>query len=99
LHSLAGAAGGYVLGNLLGGVLGLTGLGALVAFGWATHLLADACTAHGVPLLWPLGCGRVKLPPGIATGSGMEAVGLAPALGGLLVYAAGGRLLPAAGLT
>src|SRR5215216_6550969 len=33
-HSLLGVCLGYVVGNLLGGLLGLTDLGALAAFGW-----------------------------------------------------------------
>ncbi|MDP8925269.1 MAG: metal-dependent hydrolase [Chloroflexota bacterium] len=92
LHSLAGAALGYFLGDLLGGLLGLTGLGALIVFGWAAHLLTDAWTVRGVPLFWPLSTGRVTLPPWISTGGRMEAVMLVIALCGLFLYAIGGPL-------
>jgi membrane-bound metal-dependent hydrolase YbcI (DUF457 family) len=97
-HSLLGVALGFFLGDLLGGLLGLTGLGGLVAFGWAVHLLTDAWTVQGVPLFWPLSPGHVKLPPRMSTGSWLEAVVLALALSGLFVYAAGEQLLHAAGL-
>jgi hypothetical protein len=53
---------------------------------------------YGVPLFWPLSARNVKLPPWISTGGRMEAVVLALALGGLLVYAGGGQALDAAGL-
>jgi membrane-bound metal-dependent hydrolase YbcI (DUF457 family) len=96
-HSLLGVGVGYVLGNLLGSLLGLTDLGALVAFGWAVHLLTDAWTVHGVPLFWPLSPGHVKLPPWISTGSWKEAVLLTAALIGLFLYA-GGQVLDAAGI-
>ena len=86
-HSLVAAVLAYLLGNLLGGLVGLTGLGALLAFGWAVHLLTDAWTVHGVPLFWPLSVARVRLPPWISTGSVMEAVVLVLALGLLAGYA------------
>jgi membrane-bound metal-dependent hydrolase YbcI (DUF457 family) len=99
-HGLAGVGLGYVLGDLLGGLTGLGGVGALVAFGWAIHLLTDAWTVHGVPLFWPLSPVHVKLPPWILTGSRLEAVWLVVVLGLLLLYAvdpgpvAGGVLSP-----
>jgi membrane-bound metal-dependent hydrolase YbcI (DUF457 family) len=86
-HSLLGLGLGYLLDDLLGGLLGLTGLGSLVAFGWAVHLLTDAWTAHGVPLFWPLSPAHVKLPPWISTGSRLEAVWLIVVLTVLLLYA------------
>lgn len=89
-HSLLGVAFGFAVGDLLGALLGVTGLGALVAFGWAAHLLTDAWTVRGVPLLWPLVTAHVKLPPWIVTGSWMEAVVLTLALAGLFLYAIGG---------
>jgi membrane-bound metal-dependent hydrolase YbcI (DUF457 family) len=98
-HSLLGVALGFFLGDLLGGLLGLTGLGALVAFGWAAHLLTDAWTVRGVPLFWPLIPGRVRLPPWISTGSWMEAVVLVLALGALFLWTVGGPGLHAGGLT
>ena len=91
-HSLPGVALGFVMGDLLGTLLGLTGLGALVAFGWSAHLLTDAVTVRGVPLFWPLLPVHVKLPPWIVTGSTMEAVVLILTLAGLFLYASGGPL-------
>jgi membrane-bound metal-dependent hydrolase YbcI (DUF457 family) len=88
-HSLLGVALGYVVGEALGALAGVTGLGGLVAFGWAVHLLTDAWTVHGVPLFWPLSSANVKLPPWISTGSWKEAVLLALALSGLALYASG----------
>ena len=75
LHSALAAAVAGVVAELLGERLGVTGLGALVAFGWAAHILADALTERGVPLLWPLWRKRLRLPfgLGITTGSGAEA--------------------------
>ena len=98
-HSLLGAAFGYVVGELLGALIGLTGLGALVAFGWAVHLLTDAWTVRGVPLFWPFTTAHVKLPPWLSTGSWLEAVVLALALAGLFFYATSGPAPPVAGLT
>lgn len=86
-HSLLAAALAYLLADLLGGLAGLTGLGALVAFGWAAHLLTDAWTVHGVPLFWPLSTARVRLPPRLSTGSFMEAVMLVLTLAALAAYA------------
>ena len=96
-HSLLGVGLGFVAGDLLGTLLGLTGLGALVAYGWAAHLLTDAVTVRGVPLFWPLLPVHVKLPPWIVTGSPMEAVVLVLVLAGLFLYASGGLLPRAAG--
>lgn len=90
-HSLVGVALGFLTGELLGGALGLSGLGALVAFGWAVHLLTDAWTVRGVPLFWPLLATQVKLPPRLVTGSRAEELVLVLALIGLLFYATGGQ--------
>ena len=98
-HSLLGVALGFFLGELLGGLFGLTGLGALVAFGWAVHLLSDAWTVQGVPLFWPVVPGRVKLPPWISTGSWMEAVVLVITLGVLFLWSVGSPSGHALGLT
>ncbi len=89
-HSLLGIAAGFFLGDLVGALLGLTGLGGLVAFGWAVHLLTDAWTVRGVPLFWPVTVAHVKLPPWLSTGSWLEAVVLILALAGLFLYASGG---------
>lgn len=91
-HSLVGIALGFLVGELVGETLGLTGLGGLVAFGWAVHLLTDAWTVRGVPLLWPLPIGPLKLPPWISTGSWAEHLVLTLALVGLLFYATAGQV-------
>jgi membrane-bound metal-dependent hydrolase YbcI (DUF457 family) len=88
-HSLLAAVLAYLVGELLGGLIGVTGLGALIAFGWTVHLLTDAWTVHGVPLFWPLSVARVRLPPWISTGTAMEAVVLVLALAALSAYALG----------
>ena len=96
-HSLLGIAVGFFLGELVGALLDLTGLGALVAFGWAVHLFTDAWTVRGVPLFWPVTTAHVKLPPWLTTGSRLEAVVLFLALAGLFLYATGGPAPPRAG--
>jgi len=88
-HSLLGLIAAYLLGNLLGGLLGVTGLGALIGFGWGVHLFTDAWTKHGIPLFWPLHVGRVRLPPWMTTGTTLEAVMLVVTLGALAAYAVG----------
>lgn len=53
-----------------------------MGYGWAAHVLADAVTDRGVPLLWPLWRRRVRLPYGLGPATGgvgealMVAVGL-----------------------
>jgi inner membrane protein len=76
LHSPMAALLAGVLATLLGARLGVTGLGLLVGYGWAAHVLADAVTDRGVPLLWPLRRRRVRRPRGLgpATGGTGEAV-------------------------
>lgn len=86
-HSALAAVLSYLLGDLVGGLLGVSGLGSLVAFGWVIHLLTDAWTVHGVPLLWPLSSRRLRLPPWMSTGSAMEAVVLGISLMLLFAYA------------
>lgn len=86
-HSILAAILAYILGDMAGSFVGLTGLGALLAFGWTVHLLTDAWTLHGVPLFWPLTTGRVRLPPRLSTGSWLEAVVLVISLGLLTAYA------------
>jgi membrane-bound metal-dependent hydrolase YbcI (DUF457 family) len=70
LHSVlaALAAGGHAA--LLGARLGVTGLGPLVGYGWAAHVLADALTDRGVPLFWPVWRRRVRLPWGLGPATG-----------------------------
>ena len=76
LHSALAALAAGVLGALLGQALGIGNLGWLVAYGWAAHLLADAVTEGGVPLLWPVWRRRLRLPLrlGLKTGGAGEAL-------------------------
>jgi inner membrane protein len=76
LHSALAALLVGALGELLGRWLGVSGVGLLVGYGWAAHVLADALTDRGVPLLWPLWRRRVRPPRGLgpATGGPGEAV-------------------------
>lgn len=49
----------------------------VMAGGYASHLLLDACTRSGVPLAWPLTWASVRLLPGplqVRTGSWRESV-------------------------
>ena len=86
-HSILAAMLAYVVGDMAGSLVGLTGLGALLAFGWTVHLITDAWTVHGVPLFWPVTTARVRLPPRLSTGTWMEAVVLVISLGLLAAYA------------
>jgi inner membrane protein len=70
LHSPLAALAVGVLAALLGARLGVSGLGQLVGYGWAAHVLADALTDRGVPLLWPLWRRRVRLPWGLGPATG-----------------------------
>jgi inner membrane protein len=70
LHSALAAVAAGVLAALLGQRLGLAGLGLLVGYGWASHVLADALTDRGVPLLWPLRRRRVRPPWGLGPATG-----------------------------
>jgi inner membrane protein len=98
LHSLLAVAVAFLIGSSLGSALGVAGLGALVAFGWAAHLATDAWTRQGIPLFWPLSRAHVALPPRLSTGSWVETLVLALSLAGLALYAGGGSALHAAGL-
>src|SRR5579884_1364846 len=71
LHSLPALLLVWWLGTQLGALVGLPGLAGLLAFGWGAHLLLDAATAGGVPLLWPLPL-KLRLPPGLPTGGLVE---------------------------
>lgn len=76
LHSAVAALVAGVLGELPGERFGGGGLGLLVGYGWVAHVLADAVTDRGMPLLWPLWRRRVRLLYGLgpATGGVGEAV-------------------------
>jgi membrane-bound metal-dependent hydrolase YbcI (DUF457 family) len=70
LHSVPAALLAGVLAALLGARLGVTGLGLLVGYGWAAHVLADAFTDRVVPVLWPLWRRRGRLPWGLGPATG-----------------------------
>lgn len=74
LHSALAVVAAFVAGELLGAHFGLHGAGAVVAYGWASHVLTDACTIRGVPLFWPLRRRHLCLPPKLATGGLIEAL-------------------------
>lgn len=80
LHSLTALLIVWQVGGVGGALIGLPGLGGFLAFGWGAHLLIDAMSAGGVPVLWPLPL-RLRLPPGVATGGFFEQVLLLGALG------------------
>jgi inner membrane protein len=88
LHSLAAVLLVFVLGEAAGAGAGTTNVGAALAFGWASHLLLDALTPAGVPLLWPLPA-RLRLPPGVTTGGLLEQVVVALGLLLCLAWASG----------
>jgi inner membrane protein len=73
LHSLLAVVVVWQAARWVEGPLGIPGLAGLVAFGWGVHLLLDAATAGGIPLLWPLPL-RLRLPPGVATRGALEGV-------------------------
>jgi membrane-bound metal-dependent hydrolase YbcI (DUF457 family) len=79
LHSLLAVVACWWVGALLGDALGISGLGGTIAFGWGAHVVIDACTRGGVPLLWPLPT-RLRLPPGLVTGTLLEHLLVAAAL-------------------
>jgi membrane-bound metal-dependent hydrolase YbcI (DUF457 family) len=73
---LSCAAGAYVL--VAGGAT-IAWLGPAAAIGCLAHLLGDALTERGVPLLWPLAARRFRV-GAIDTGSQVERLVVAPAL-------------------
>ncbi len=82
LHSALAALVAGVVAELLGTQVGASGVGLLVGYGWAAHVLTDALTDRGVPLLWPLWRRRVRLPWGLgpATGGPGEAIAVVTGL-------------------
>jgi LexA-binding, inner membrane-associated putative hydrolase len=78
LHSVLAALLAGVLAELLGRQVGMPGLGLLVGYGWGAHVLADALTDRGVPLLWSRWRRRVRLPWGLGPATG--GVGMAAGL-------------------
>jgi membrane-bound metal-dependent hydrolase YbcI (DUF457 family) len=87
LHSAVAAVMAGVVAGLLGTRLGVSGLGLLVGYGWASHVLVDLLTDRGVPLLWPLWRRRVRLPYGLGPATGGSGENVVVALG---LLAAGG---------
>jgi inner membrane protein len=91
LHSLLALVGVVLAGNALGLALGVTGLGAVVGFGWAAHLLGDVGTRRGIPLFWPLRL-HVRPPLTFTTGTWQEALVLAGAMAVCLAWGAQDQL-------
>jgi membrane-bound metal-dependent hydrolase YbcI (DUF457 family) len=89
LHSLRGVA--FVatcIGVPLAGLFGwIAGIGFLL--GYATHLVLDCSTPHGLRLLWPNRDRSFLLPKGlrITTGSDLEQVVFVPLLCAILLLA------------
>lgn len=88
LHSLLGAWLAWLLGNGVGGLVGLVGLGGPIALGWQVHLLADGCTSRGVPWLRPLPL-AVRPPFRFATDTWTERAAVALGLAGWFWWAGG----------
>jgi inner membrane protein len=91
LHSALAVALVLVLGQAFVPLSGIRGLGGPLAFGWASHIILDALTARGVPVLWPLRA-RLRLPPGFATGSSVEQLVLGLGLAGIVFWAFSARV-------
>src|SRR5436305_6017923 len=89
LHSLLALVAVVLIGNALGALLGLTGLGAVIGFGWGAHLLGDIGTNRGVPLFWPV---RRHVRPSLtfSTGTWQEALVLGAAVAACAWWAAQG---------
>jgi membrane-bound metal-dependent hydrolase YbcI (DUF457 family) len=87
LHSLVVLVAVVVVGDALGAMLGLNGLGAVIGFGWGTHLLGDIGTNRGVPLFWPARH-RVRPPLTFSTGTWQEALVLGAAVAACAWWAA-----------
>jgi membrane-bound metal-dependent hydrolase YbcI (DUF457 family) len=74
--ALSCAAAGYVL---VAGGADIAWLGPSVAIGCLAHLIGDALTERGVPLLWPLTPRRFRI-GAVDTGSRVERLVVAPVL-------------------
>jgi inner membrane protein len=86
MHSALAVALVFAFGEALGVGAGVRHLGGPFAFGWASHILLDALTARGVPVLWPLRI-RLRLPPGFVTGGSLEQVVVVLGLAGCGLWA------------
>jgi membrane-bound metal-dependent hydrolase YbcI (DUF457 family) len=90
-HSIWPAVGLAVLGNAVGALLGIHGLGAVLAFGYGGALVLDAWTAQGIVPLYPLPW-RLRLPPGFRGGSLAEVAVLGLSLGVCVWWGGAGTL-------
>ncbi|CAA9226427.1 MAG: hypothetical protein AVDCRST_MAG77-982 [uncultured Chloroflexi bacterium] len=70
LHSLAALIVVGMGAEYLGRALGGAGLGMVIGWGYAAHLLADMATRRGVPLFWPATRVRAGIPRSVAIRSG-----------------------------
>jgi membrane-bound metal-dependent hydrolase YbcI (DUF457 family) len=87
-HSIWPAIGLAMLGTGLGALIGVHGLGQVLAFGYGGALLLDAWTAEGIVPLYPLPW-RLRIPPGFRVGSLAEVAMLALSLGLCMWWAVG----------
>jgi membrane-bound metal-dependent hydrolase YbcI (DUF457 family) len=87
-HSIWPLIGLAMLGNALGAMIGIRGLGEVLAFGYGGALLLDAWTAEGIVPLYPLPW-RLQLPPGFRVGGLVEQLVLVLSLGACAWWAAG----------
>jgi membrane-bound metal-dependent hydrolase YbcI (DUF457 family) len=79
-HSIWPAIALGMLGGAAGALIGVRGLGQVLAFGYSGALLLDAWTAEGIVPLYPLPW-RLRIPPGFRVGSLAEVAVLALGLG------------------
>jgi inner membrane protein len=91
LHSALAVALVLTLGQTLALASGVGDLGGPLAFGWASHIVLDALTVRGVPVLWPARV-RLRLPPGLVTGGLVEQLVLGLGLLGCGLWAFSARL-------
>lgn len=95
-HSLAAALAAWAGASWLCAARGLPAAAALAALlGYLSHLLLDALTPGGVPLLWPLSGRRAGLPL-VRVGSALEGLARLAILGALAWMAWRGPLLEVA---
>jgi membrane-bound metal-dependent hydrolase YbcI (DUF457 family) len=87
-HSVWPAIGLALLGSALGALIGVHGLGQVLAFGYGGALLLDAWTAAGIVPLYPLPW-RLRIPPGFRVGGRGEVAILASSLGLCIWWALG----------
>jgi len=85
LHSLLAAVGLYLVASSTTG----HGVSLALTWGYVAHLLADALTKQGVPLLWPVSASKIGLPLIASTTGGYgESIYVALIVAASALYAA-----------